>query len=97
MDFSFTPEQEAIRSAIEKICARFGDDYWLAHDRDGGFPHELYDALAAGGWLGICMPAEYGGSGMGISEATVMMAAIARTALAFPGILSGWYFCASLR
>jgi hypothetical protein len=38
MDFSLSAEQEAIRAAVEKICARFGDDYWLAKDRDGGFP-----------------------------------------------------------
>ena len=88
MDFTDNREHEAIREAIGKICDRFGDDYWLAHDRDGGFPFELYDALAAGGWLGICMPAEYGGSGMGISEATVMMAAIARSGAGLSGCSS---------
>lgn len=63
MDFSFTPEQQAIRSTIEKICARFGDDYWLAKDRDGGFPHDFHCAFAADGWLGIAMPQAYGGAG----------------------------------
>ena len=65
MDFSDNREHESIREAIGRICANFGDDYWLQRDREGGFPHELYNALAAGGWLGICMPTEYGGSGMG--------------------------------
>jgi len=45
-----------VRTAIEKICARFGDDYWLARDRDGEFPHEFHRALADDGWLGICIP-----------------------------------------
>jgi acyl-CoA dehydrogenase len=85
MDFSEHREHESIREAIGRICAKFGDDYWLAHDRDGGFPHELYEALAAGGWLGICMPQEYGGSGMGITEATVMMSTIAGSGAGLSG------------
>jgi hypothetical protein len=56
MDFSDNREHEAIREAIGRICADFGDDYWLQRDRDGGFPHELYNALADAGWLGIAMP-----------------------------------------
>ena len=67
MDFELTPEQEAIREAIAKICARFGDDYWLAKDKHGGFPEDFYQAIAAGGWLGICIPEEYGGAGLGLS------------------------------
>jgi acyl-CoA dehydrogenase len=85
MDFTDDREHEAIREAIGRICAGFGDDYWLARDRDGKFPHELYEALATGGWLGICMPQEYGGSGMGIAEATVMMSAIARSGAGLSG------------
>ena len=88
MDFSDNREHETIREAIGRICANFGDDYWLQRDRDGGFPHELYNALAAGGWLGICMPTEYGGSGMGITEATVMMTAIARSGAGLSGASS---------
>ncbi len=53
MDFSLSAEQEAIRDAVEKICARFGDDYWLAKDRDGGFPHDFHRAFADAGWLGV--------------------------------------------
>ncbi|MCM3562818.1 acyl-CoA dehydrogenase family protein [Hydrogenophaga intermedia] len=88
MDFSENREHETIREAIGRICAEFGDDYWLQRDREGGFPHELYNALAAGGWLGICMPQEYGGSGMGITEATVMMTAIARSGAGLSGASS---------
>jgi acyl-CoA dehydrogenase len=85
MDFSDNLEHESIREAIGRVCSDFGDDYWLQRDRDGGFPHELYNALAEGGWLGICMPQEYGGSGMGITEATVMMTAIARSGAGLSG------------
>ncbi|WP_332825501.1 acyl-CoA dehydrogenase family protein [Ramlibacter sp.] len=88
MDFSENREHETIREAIGRICADFGDDYWLQHDREGGFPHELYNALAAGGWLGMCMPQEYGGSGMGITEATVMMTAISRSGAGLSGASS---------
>jgi acyl-CoA dehydrogenase len=85
MDFAFTPEQEAIREAIARICARFGDDYWLKKDKEGGFPKELHQALARDGWLGVAMPEEYGGSGLGITEAAVMMQAIAESGAGFSG------------
>lgn len=85
MDFSLTPEQEAIRTAILGICSRFDDDYWLERDRNGGFPHELYAALAADGWLGICIPEEYGGAGLGVTEAAIMMQAIAESGAGMTG------------
>jgi acyl-CoA dehydrogenase len=85
MDFSLTDAQQEIRAAILKICARFGDDYWLAKDRDGGFPDEFHRAIAEGGWLGIAMPEAYGGSGLGITEAAVMMQAVAESGAAFSG------------
>ena len=85
MDFAFTPEQEAIREAIERICARFPDEYWLKKDKEGGFPSELHQALAQDGWLGIAMPEEVGGSGLGITEAAVMMQAIAESGAGFSG------------
>jgi len=85
MEFAFTPEQEQIREAIAKICARFGDDYWLKKDKEGGFPKELHQALAKDGWLGVAMPEEYGGSGLGITEAAVMMQAIAESGAGFSG------------
>jgi acyl-CoA dehydrogenase len=85
MDFALTPEQEAIREAIERVCARFPDEYWLKKDKEGGFPSELHQALARDGWLGIAMPEEYGGSGLGITEAAVMMQAIAESGAGFSG------------
>lgn len=85
MDFSFTPEQETIRAAIAKICERFDDDYWLEKDRKGGFPYELHQALAQDGWLGICIPEEYGGSGLGITEAAIMMQTISESGAGLSG------------
>jgi len=85
MDFGFSPEQDAIREAIDRICARFPDEYWLKKDKQGGFPSELHQALAKDGWLGIAMPEEYGGSGLGITEAAVMMQAIAESGAGFSG------------
>ena len=85
MDFSFSEEQQRIREAIGKLCARFGDDYWLARDREGNFPADFHQALARDGWLGIAMPEELGGAGLGISEAAVMMQAIAESGAGFSG------------
>ena len=76
MDFSFTDDQLAIRASIEKICENFGDDYWLKKDREGGFPHDFHAAMASAGWLGIAMPSEVGGAGLGITEAAIMMQAV---------------------
>jgi acyl-CoA dehydrogenase len=80
-----TAEQQEIRSAIERICDRFGDDYWLKKDKEGGFPIELHQALAADGWLGIAMPEEYGGAGLGITEAALMMQTIAESGAGMQG------------
>jgi acyl-CoA dehydrogenase len=85
MDFALTEEQEAVRDAVSRICARFGDDYWLERDRTGDFPVELHQALAADGWLGICMPEEFGGAGLGISEAAIMMQAISQSGAGMSG------------
>ena len=88
MDFSLTTDQQNIRNAILKLCARFTDDYWLQHDRDGAFPHDFVQALLESGWLGIAMPTEYGGSGLGITEAAVMMQAIAESGACMGGASS---------
>jgi acyl-CoA dehydrogenase len=85
MDFSLSPEQEQIRDEIRKLCAKFDDKYWLEKDRSGDFPHELHAALAAAGWLGIAMPEDYGGAGLGITEAAIMMQAIAESGAAMTG------------
>ena len=87
MNFALSEEQDAIREAIERICARFPDEYWLKKDKEGGFPSELHQALARDGWLGIAMPEEVGGSGLGITEAAVMMQAIAESGAGFSALV----------
>ncbi len=78
--FDLTPEQLEIRDAIQRIMRNFPDDYWLEADQTGEYPHEFRKAIAHGGWLGICMPEDVGGSNLGITEAAVMMEAVANTA-----------------
>ena len=88
MDFQLTQDQQNIREAILKHCSRFTDEYWLSHDRDGVFPDEFYQSLLEAGWLGIAMPTQFGGSGLGITEAALMMQAIAESGAAMSGASS---------
>ena len=88
MDFSLTKEQESLVAAVAGTCSRFGDDYWLKRDREGGLPQEFVAALAQNGWLGICVPEEYGGSGLGIFEAGLMMRTIAESGAGMSGASS---------
>jgi acyl-CoA dehydrogenase len=88
MDLSLTTDQQNIRDAIFKLCTRFPDEYWLRHDRQGVFPNEFFEAMRDAGWLGIAMPAEFGGGGLGITEAAVMMQAIAESGAAMSGASS---------
>lgn len=73
MDFSITEDQRAIRDGVSAVVRSFDDEYWLARDEDGVFPHEFHKAMAEAGWLGITMPPEYGGAGLGVTEAAIMM------------------------
>lgn len=75
----FTDSQRTVREAIAKICSSFPDEYWAQLDEKKQFPFELHQKLAQDGWLGICMPREYGGSELGIAEAAVMMQTIAES------------------
>ena len=88
MDFLLNSDQQNIREAILKHCSQFSDDYWLARDREGVFPHEFYKSLVEAGWLGIAMPTQFGGSGLGITEAAVMMQAIAESGAGMSGASS---------
>jgi acyl-CoA dehydrogenase len=85
MDFALSPEQQGIRNAIAKLCARFDAEYWRKRDRDGGFPADFHQALARDGWLGIAMPQAHGGAGLGITEAALMMQTIAESGAGFSG------------
>ena len=79
MALQLTEDQESIRETVEKVCLEFEDDFWLERDESGEFPEEFYRAMANGGWLGIAMPEEYGGAGLGVTEATIMMHTVAKT------------------
>src|SRR3989441_2994639 len=85
MDFALSANQESIREAVAKICARFDDAYWLRKDKEGGFPADFHKDLADAGWLGICIPEQYGGSGLGIVEAAIMMRTIAESGAGMSG------------
>ena len=85
MDFAFSDNQIALRSAIEKLCAGFDAEYWLRKDADGGFPTDFHQAFARDGWLGIAMPEQYGGAGLGITEAALMMHTVAASGAGMSG------------
>jgi acyl-CoA dehydrogenase len=85
MNFEFSEQQLSIQEAVSKICRDFGDDYWLARDTDGHFPEEFVHAITEGGWLGIAMPEEFGGSGLGVSEALILAHTIARSGAGMSG------------
>lgn len=77
MDFNFTDQQRDIDAGVRRICSDFSDDYWSECDTEGRFPSEFHRAMADGGWLGITMPEELGGAGLGVTEAAIMMHAVA--------------------
>jgi len=85
MDFSLTSDQLAIRDGIAKLCEQFDAQYWLERDRNGGFPEDFHRAVADAGWLGIAMPSEFGGAGLGITEAALMMQTISESGAGFSG------------
>ncbi len=78
-----TPERQAIRDAARALCERFGDDYWSELDRTATFPEAFHKAVAQAGWLGIAMPEEYGGAGLGVTEAAILMQTVANSGGAF--------------
>lgn len=85
MNFALTDDQLAIRSAVEEVCADFGDEYWLERDTHGGFPEDFYRAMADAGWLGVAMPEEYGGAGLGILEACLMLETVSGSGAGLSG------------
>jgi len=85
MDFSLNEDQRAIQVAVQELCSAFNDDYWLDKDSKGGFPEDFYRAMAQAGWLGIAMPTQYGGAGLGILEAALMMEAVSGSGAGLSG------------
>ena len=80
-----TEEQEAIREAVGRICADFDDEYWRRTDETGEFPETFARAMAEGGWLGVAMPEEYGGAGLGLTEAAHVMQTVTQSGAGFTG------------
>jgi len=85
MDFLFSDEQRAIRDAVHKLCTNFSAEYWLECDNEGRFPQEFVNAIVESGWLGIAMPEAYGGAGLGITEATILVETIAESGAGLSG------------
>jgi acyl-CoA dehydrogenase len=85
MTFALTVEQQEIRAAVSRLCESFDDEYWFNKDEDGAFPYEFHRAMAEAGWLGVAMPEAYGGSGLGITEAAILMQAVAQSGAGFSG------------
>jgi acyl-CoA dehydrogenase len=86
--FWLTEEQEAIREGVGKVCAKYGDDYWLRTDETGRYPEDFVADMAGGGWLGVAMPENVGGAGLGLTEAAVMMQTVAQSGAGFSGASS---------
>jgi acyl-CoA dehydrogenase len=85
VDFAPDPVHEEIRHAVRKVCSQFTDDYWMHHDQDHEFPWEFYDAIVRGGWLGLTIPEEYGGGGLGVTEAAIIEQEIAASGAVMNG------------
>ena len=85
MDFALTDAQQQIREEVLRLCTRFDDAYWLERDRTATFPDGFFAAMAEGNWLGIAMPEEYGGAGLGITEAAILMQAVAESGACMSG------------
>lgn len=85
MNFDLTDEQQALRHGIAELCSDFTDEYWRGCDRDHRYPSEFYDALAAGGWIGLAIPKKYGGGGLGVTEAALVLEEIAASGAAMNG------------
>ena len=88
MSVDFTSEQLQIRESVTKLCSKFGDDYWLERDRDGAFPEEFCQAIADNGFMGIAIPEQYGGAGLGITEASLLTQAISQSGAGNGGVSS---------
>lgn len=85
MDFTPDLDHDALRKGVRDVVSKFDDEYWSACDHDHRFPDEFYKALADGGWLGIAIPEEYGGGGLGITEASLLLQEIAESGAAMNG------------
>ncbi|UBM07784.1 acyl-CoA dehydrogenase family protein [Cupriavidus metallidurans] len=88
MNFERTPEQNAIVEAVTQLCSDFGPEYWAELDREHKFPEAFHRAMADAGWLGIAMPERFGGAGLGITEAALIMQTVSASGAGFSGASS---------
>ncbi len=86
MEFELSEDQWAIKRSVAKLCEAYDDAYWLKRDREGGFPDDFAKDLADGGWLGVAMPQDVGGAGLGVTEAAIMMQTIAESGAGMSGV-----------
>ncbi len=77
--------QVDLRDGIRKVCGAFPDSYWRDLDERHEFPWEFYEAMAAGGWIGVAMPTDHGGGGLGITEASIVLEEVAASGAAMNG------------
>lgn len=85
MSFNLTDEQILIRESVTRLCEAYPDEYWSQKDKDHEFPWDFYNKMAEAGWLGIAIPETYGGSGQGITEASIILEAVAASGAAMNG------------
>ncbi len=85
MNFERTPEQNAIVEAVTQLCNDFGPEYWAELDREHRFPEAFHQAMSGAGWLGIAMPERFGGAGLGITEAALIMQTVSASGAGFSG------------
>jgi acyl-CoA dehydrogenase len=79
VDFDLTEDQQTLQRAVADLSRKFDDRYWMERDHAHEFPTEFYRAIAEGGWLGVTIPQEYGGHGLGITEASLVLEEVARS------------------
>jgi acyl-CoA dehydrogenase len=85
MHFALTESQELIRKEVSALARGFGWEHWREKDRKGEYPTEFVEAFARAGWLGIVIPEAYGGAGLGVLDATLMLEAICASGAGLTG------------
>jgi len=93
MDFALTEQQELIRKEVAALARTFSLDYWLEKDRKAEYPTEFVKAFADNGWLGLMIPEAYGGAGLGVTEATLMLHEICASGAGTSGASPIHFYC----
>lgn len=85
MNHEVDPVHEDIRQAVRTLCSKFPDEYWAERDDKHEFPWDFFHAVVDGGWLGLTIPEEYGGGGLGVTEAAIVEREIAASGAGMGG------------